>query len=108
MTETWTDVAACDAIPEGDVIGISVAGKEIALYEVAGEIYATDNLCTHGAARLSDGFLEGREIECPLHQGKFDICTGKALCAPLTQNIRIYPTRIEQNRIFLNLLDDHT
>ena len=105
MTEIWTDVAALDALPEDDVIGILVACKEIALYAVEGEVYATDNLCTHGAARLSDGFLEGREIECPLHQGKFDVCTGKAMCAPLTQNIRIYPTRIENNRIFLNLLD---
>jgi naphthalene 1,2-dioxygenase ferredoxin component len=105
VTEQWTDVAALDAIPEGDVIGIFVAGKEIALYEVEGEIHATDNLCTHGAARLSDGFLDGREIECPLHQGKFDVCTGKALCAPVTQNIRIYPTRVENNRVFLNLLD---
>ena len=105
MTETWTDVAALDALPDDYVIGILVAGKEIALYAVEGEVYATDNLCTHGAARLSDGFLEGREIECPLHQGKFDVCTGKAMCAPLTQNIRIYPTRIENKRIFLNLLD---
>jgi naphthalene 1,2-dioxygenase ferredoxin component len=108
MTETWTDVAALEILPEDDVIGILVAGKEIALYAVKGEVYATDNLCTHGAARLSDGFLEGREIECPLHQGKFDVCTGKAMCAPLTQNIRIYPTRIENNRIFLNLLDGGT
>jgi naphthalene 1,2-dioxygenase ferredoxin component len=104
-TEKWTDAAALDDVPEGDVIGIILADKEIALYEVEGEIYATDNFCTHGAARLSYGFLEGREIECPLHQGRFDVCTGKALCAPLTQNIRIYPTRIENNRIFLNLQD---
>lgn len=105
MTENWTDVAALDSVPEDDVIAILVAGREIALYGVANEIYASDNLCTHGAARLSDGFLEGREIECPLHQGKFDVCTGKALCAPVTQNIRIYPTRIENNRIYLNLLE---
>ncbi len=105
QTENWTDVAALDSVPEDDVIAILVAGREIALYGVAGEIYASDNLCTHGAARLSDGFLEGREIECLLHQGKFDVCTGKALCAPVTQNIRIYPTRIENNRIYLNLLE---
>jgi naphthalene 1,2-dioxygenase ferredoxin component len=107
-TENWTDVAALDAVPEDDVIGISIAGKEIALYAVEGKIYATDNLCTHGAARLSDGFLEGREIECPLHQGKFDVCTGQAMCAPLTQDIKIYSTRIDNNRIFLNLHGGNT
>lgn len=103
MAENWIDAAALDAVPEGDVIGIHVAGKEIALYEVEGEIYATDNLCTHGAARMSDGFLEGREIECPLHQGRFDVCSGKALCAPLTENIRTYPVRIENLRVMLKL-----
>ena len=103
MAEQWIDAAALDAVPEGDVIGIRVAGKEIALYEVEGEIYATDNLCTHGAARMSDGFLEGREIECPLHQGRFDVCSGQALCAPLTENIRTYPVRIENLRVMLKL-----
>lgn len=103
MSENWIDAAALDAVPEGDVVAVRVDGKEIALYEVEGEIYATDNLCTHGAARMSDGFLEGREIECPLHQGKFDVCTGKALCAPLTENIRTYPVRIENLRVMLKL-----
>lgn len=103
MSDNWTDAAARDEVPEGDVVGIQVAGREIALYEVEGEIYATDNICTHGHARMSDGFLEGREIECPLHQGKFDVCTGKALCAPLTENIRTYPVRIENLRVMLKL-----
>jgi naphthalene 1,2-dioxygenase ferredoxin component len=105
MTEHWTDAASFDDVFEDNVVAISVAGKEIALYGIEGGVYATDNLCTHGAARLSDGFLEGREIECPLHQGRFDVCTGKAMCAPLTQNIRIYPTRVENNRVFLNMVD---
>ena len=103
MSENWIDAAAMDDVPEGDVVAIKVAGKEIALYEVEGEIFATDNLCTHGAARMSDGFLEGREIECPLHQGRFDVCTGKAMCAPLTEDIRTYPVRIENMRVMLRL-----
>ena len=77
--------------------------KELALYEVDGEVYASDNRCTHGDALLSDGFLEGTQIECPFHQGRFDVCTGKALCAPLTQDIRVYPVRIENKRILVKL-----
>ena len=103
MTENWTDAAALADVPEGDVMAVQVAGKEIALYEVDGEVFATDNICTHGAARMSDGFLEGREIECPLHQGKFDVCTGQALCAPLTENIKTYAVRIENMRVMLKL-----
>jgi naphthalene 1,2-dioxygenase system ferredoxin subunit len=98
MSSTWIDAAAVGVVPSGDVIGIEVAGRDIALYEVAGEIFATSNICTHGHARMSDGFLE-----CPLHQGRFDVCTGKAMCAPLTDDIPTYPVRIEQGRIFIAL-----
>ena len=103
MTTNWIDAAAQADVPEGDVIGVTVAGKDIALYQVEGEVFATDNICTHGHARLSDGFLEGREIECPLHQGRFDVCTGAALCAPLTENIKTYAVRIENMRVMLKL-----
>ena len=103
MAENWLDAAALADVPEGDVMAVRVAGKEIALYEVGGEVFATDNICTHGHARLSDGFLEGREIECPLHQGKFDVCSGQALCAPLTENIKTYAVRIENMRVMLKL-----
>jgi naphthalene 1,2-dioxygenase system ferredoxin subunit len=103
MNENWTDAAAVSDVPEGDVIGVKVAGRDIALYEVEGAIYATDNVCTHGQARMSDGFLEGSEIECPLHQGKFDVCTGQALCAPLTENLRTYAVKIDNLRVMLRL-----
>lgn len=103
MADHWIDAAAVADVPEGDVIGIRVDGREIALYEVEGEIFATDNTCTHGQARMSDGFLEGREIECPLHQGRFDVCTGKALCAPLTTDIKTYAVKIENLRVMLRL-----
>lgn len=99
----WTDAAARDEVPEGDVIGVAVAGYDIALYEVEGEVFATDNLCTHGHARLCDGFLEGHEIECPLHQGKFDVRNGRPTCAPVTEAVRSYPVKIEGGRVWLAL-----
>lgn len=99
----WTDVAAFDAVPEDDVLGIDMEGRSMALYGVGGQIFATDNICTHGHARLCDGFLEGFEIECPLHQGKFDVRNGKAMCAPLTEDIRTYPVKIEGGRVFIAL-----
>ncbi len=103
MSSKWIDAVAVDAVAAGDVMGVAVGGRDIALYEVDGQIYATSNICTHGQARLSDGFLDGCEIECPLHQGKFDVCTGKALCVPLTEDVRTYPVRIENGRVFVEL-----
>lgn len=99
----WTEAAALDDVPQDDVVGVTVAGRDVALYSVEGEVFATDNLCTHGNARLCDGFLEGHEIECPLHQGRFDVRDGRALCAPLTQGLRTYPVRIEQGKVFLQI-----
>ncbi len=101
MSDQWIDVTATEDIPEDDVIGVDIAGRSIALYRVEGEVFATDNLCTHGNARLCDGFLEGYEIECPLHQGKFDIRNGKAMCAPLTEDVKTYPIKIEGDRVFV-------
>ncbi|CAG2147420.1 non-heme iron oxygenase ferredoxin subunit [Cupriavidus numazuensis] len=103
MTETWIEAATLSGVPQDDVIAVAVQGKEIALYGVDGDVYATDNICTHGHARLCEGFLEGHEIECPLHQGRFDIRNGAAMCAPLTEGIRTYPVRIEGGKVFLDL-----
>lgn len=103
MSANWIELAAVEAIPEDDVIGIDAGGKSFALYMVDGEVYVTDNICTHGNARLCDGFLEGHEIECPLHQGKFDIRNGKAMCAPLSEDVKTYPVKIEGTRVFVEV-----
>ncbi|MES2979572.1 MAG: non-heme iron oxygenase ferredoxin subunit [Pseudomonadota bacterium] len=99
----WIDASEEADVPEDDVIGVEVAGRDVALYKVEGEIFATDNICTHGHARLCDGFLDGHEIECPLHQGKFDVRTGRGTCAPVTEDIRSYPVRIEGGRVFVQI-----
>lgn len=103
MTTHWIDAAAEGEVPPDDVIGVAVAGRDIALYGAQGQVFATDNLCTHGHARLCDGFLEGHEIECPLHQGRFDVRSGQPTCAPITEAVRCYPVKIEAGRVWLAL-----
>lgn len=106
MNDTpWIDASAEDDVWEDQVMAAQVGGREIALYRVEGRIYATDNTCTHGRARLCEGFLEGFEIECPMHQGRFDVRDGRATCEPVTVDIRTYPVRIEGGRVFLCLGD---
>ena len=99
----WIDALARGELPQDDVLGVEVAGRDIALYTVGDEVFATDNLCTHGHARLCDGFLEGHEIECPLHQGKFDVRDGRPTCAPVTEPLRSYPVKIEGSRVFIQI-----
>jgi naphthalene 1,2-dioxygenase system ferredoxin subunit len=91
---TWIPVLPLAALNEGEVTSAVVADREVALYLVDGQPYATDNQCTHGDARLSDGFVMDHCIECPLHQGQFDIRTGEPLCEPATEPIRTYPVRV--------------
>lgn len=102
---TWIDATDEAAVPDEDVIGLQVAGRDIALYKVEGEVFATDNACTHGPGRLCEGFLLGHEIECPLHQGRFDVRNGQGTCEPVTEAVRIYPVRIEGGRILLQIRD---
>jgi naphthalene 1,2-dioxygenase ferredoxin component len=103
MDKQWTKVIEVSAVPADDVTAINAAGQELAIYGVGGEVFVTDNVCTHGHARLCDGFLDGHEIECPLHQGKFDVRSGKAMCEPLTEDIRTYPVKIEDGYVFVEV-----
>ncbi|HEY9063913.1 MAG TPA: non-heme iron oxygenase ferredoxin subunit [Burkholderiaceae bacterium] len=100
---TWVDAMSTDELPIDDVTGVLVDGRDIAVYTVGDAIYATDNLCTHGHARLCDGFLDGHEIECPLHQGKFDVRSGQPTCAPVTEAVRSYPVKVDGSRVYLQL-----
>ena len=97
----WVDALSADELPTDDVIGVAIDRRDVAIYTVGDAVYATDNICTHGQARLCDGFLEGHEIECPLHQGKFDVRNGKPMCEPVVEALRSYPVKVEGKRVFL-------
>jgi naphthalene 1,2-dioxygenase ferredoxin component len=99
----WVRAAARSDLAEGEVLGIEVAGHSIALYDVDGRIFATDNICTHAYARLSDGWLDGGLIECPLHAARFDVQTGKVLDPPATEDLKTYPVRVVDDVIQVKL-----
>jgi nitrite reductase/ring-hydroxylating ferredoxin subunit len=99
----WTKVASKGDIAEGDVLGLNVGEKKIALYLYEGAHFATSNVCTHQFALLSEGYFEDGCIECPLHQGRFDVQTGVAKCAPLTENIATFPVKVDGDLIYIDL-----
>jgi naphthalene 1,2-dioxygenase ferredoxin component len=100
----WEDAGPADEVQPGVPLGRVVAGLEVALYRVGDEVFATDGICTHGHARLCEGFQEGFEIECPLHQGRFDVRNGRALCEPLNQPVASFAVRLRDGRIWLKLV----
>ena len=103
MTDRWIKVATTEAIPEDDMIAVEIEGKQIALYHVGGAFHATANVCTHAYALLTDGFLDECTIECPLHAGRFDITTGRALGPPVNRDLKLYKLKIEGSDILIGL-----
>jgi nitrite reductase/ring-hydroxylating ferredoxin subunit len=92
----WVRVAGVAEVGEGQVHSVRVGDREIALYHLpGGDFRATDNVCTHEYALLSDGWLEDGCIECPLHAARFDVKTGKALCAPAETNLQVFEVKVE-------------
>ena len=101
MTDTAIVIAKADDIPDDDVVAVSVQGHALAVYKVDGHVYASDDLCNHGNARLSDGFVEDGLIECPLHGGAFDIKTGAAKRAPVTECMKTYAVEVRGGDVVL-------
>lgn len=99
----WYDVAAVDELGEDDVVKVTAGRFVIALYRVGDEYYATSDSCTHQEASLSDGYVQDDTIECPRHQGVFHIPTGKALAPPVTENVRTYPVRVHEGRVWVQV-----
>jgi nitrite reductase/ring-hydroxylating ferredoxin subunit len=95
----WHPAAALSEIKENEPLGVEIAGRHLALYRLGDQFYATGNICTHAEALLSDGVLDGCEIECPLHMGRFDIRTGEALTSPVEVDIPTYPVRVADDRL---------
>lgn len=95
-------ISAGDLRAEG-VKGVEIDGVPVALFRLGDEVFATHGVCTHALAFLAEGFVEDGKIECPLHQGTFDIRTGKALCAPLTKNLQTFAVKVEDGVVFVDL-----
>ncbi len=103
-TENWIRVAAAADVPQGEMLAVDVGRAGIAIYHLDdGSWHATDNECTHEFALLTDGWLEGCEIECPLHAGRFDVRDGKALCAPVSAPVKVYPVRVDGDAVMVQI-----
>ena len=97
----WIKVASAQELSNDEAKTVNVAGQGVALFRIDDEFFATDGMCTHATALLSEGYVEDGCVECPLHQGRFDVRSGKAMCAPLTEDLRSYPVKIEDGRVYL-------
>ena len=92
---SWINVFALESIEDEEVMRFDHEGKTFAIYRLGDEAYATAGLCTHEKVHLCDGLVMNAVIECPKHNGRFDIRTGRALGAPVCENLVTYPVTVE-------------
>ncbi|MGF6508487.1 non-heme iron oxygenase ferredoxin subunit [Paraburkholderia sp. 32] len=102
--DAWHLVGELDRCFDGnDCLGVTIDTVKVGLFRVAGEIHALDDICTHGNALLSEGLLDGHEIECPLHAGLVDVRTGKGTTAPIVRDTRRHEVRIDGGNLYVRL-----
>lgn len=102
-TINWIPVGNVDDIsPDTNTLKATVQGEAVCLYRLEDDsIHATADRCTHGNASLSEGYIEDGLIECPLHQGCFDIRTGEAVTAPCKIPVKVYPVKVEDGTVYV-------
>jgi len=84
-----------DDVAEGAALKVDRTEGAIAIYNVGGEFFATQDRCTHGDWSLADGYLDGDVIECTLHMGKFCVRTGRVKSPPPCEPLKVYPVKVE-------------
>lgn len=95
----WTSVGDRDRVDADNPLAAVVGATPIGIYEVDGELHAIEDICPHAAANLTQGFVDGAEIECPLHNAVFDVRTGKHLRGEPCRDVRTFAIRVVDNRI---------
>ncbi|MBP1962848.1 MocE family 2Fe-2S type ferredoxin [Paenibacillus aceris] len=100
----WIEACRADEVEVEDVIRFDHGDWTFAIYRTEnGDYYASDGFCTHGRFHLSGGLVMGNQIECPKHNGRFDIPTGVAKRVPACVDLKTYPLKIEAGKVFIQL-----
>ena len=100
---SWIFVCYESEIEMDDLKRFDHKDNTFCIYKIIDGIYATDGLCTHEEFHLEDGLVMHGEIECPMHQGIFDIKSGKAVSEPACVDLKIYETKVEGGKVYIKL-----
>lgn len=98
-------IKICDLseIPNGSIKKFEINDEEITICNINNQIFAINDNCSHDEASLQEGFIDGYEIECPMHGAKFDIRTGEVTCLPAVSPIKTYNIKINNGSIELEI-----
>jgi nitrite reductase/ring-hydroxylating ferredoxin subunit len=96
--------SAADVAP-GNALKVETGGLTLAVFNVDGAFYVTDDACTHGPGSLSEGYIDGDVVECNFHNGQFDIKTGAVVSPPCMIPVKTYPAVVENGRVLIETED---
>ena len=99
----WTLVPGAEAMPEETMKALSAGSKRLIVYRTKRGFFATDRRCTHQAADLMRGYFDSDVIECPMHQGRFNVCSGAALSAPANVPLATYRVKLEDGKLWVEV-----
>ena len=97
----FVKVAQIDDLPPGEMMMVEVGDGRILLANVEGNVHAIEDICSHAYASLSEGDLNGQEVECPLHGSAFDLVSGEAMTPPADESVKVYEVRIDGQDILV-------
>jgi 3-phenylpropionate/trans-cinnamate dioxygenase ferredoxin subunit len=95
----FLEVVPVSELPPGERLFVEIEGQPIVLFNIAGQVFAIGDVCTHDNGPLGDGEVEGHEVICPRHGARFDLRTGEATLLPAAVDIPAYPVRVRQGNI---------
>ena len=102
--DNWTSVGTRDQVEADQPLAAVVGETKVGVYDVAGQLHAIEDVCPHASALLTQGFTDGCEVECPLHNAVFDVTTGKHLRGEPCRDLRTFPIRLVGQDIQLQVL----
>lgn len=100
---TWVRVAPSSEIAPDKGFSVNVGDNALAVYRIGRELFAVEDICPHAGGLLSEGFLDGDKIECPLHQALFHIPTGKCMASPADRDLTTFAVKIEGDSVFVDV-----
>lgn len=99
----WHPVIKASELEDEEPEHARIGDTLVCVVKQDGEIYAINDVCTHEFALLSEGFCDEGEVECPLHQARFDIKTGKCTAGPAEESVASYKVKIEDDQVYVGV-----
>jgi 3-phenylpropionate/trans-cinnamate dioxygenase ferredoxin component len=99
----YVSIGPLEALPNGERLFMEIDALPIVVFNIAGELFAIADVCSHDSGPVGDGELEGDEVICPRHGARFDVRTGKVLSLPAVEDIPAYPVRVVDGQIQIGI-----